>query len=201
MLSHLSKTKLLQSIRAKRKPSSRKTFFIKPADLPGGGYGTYIKLDKSTGIKIAHEGFSSKKKLLKSRVWKRFKKEYETLKKARTILGNTVPKAKMMFPILVELKDTRYDVNTQTYCTFTKKEWRSAFAMQHIEGSTLSSSDLNYIDKQSIFTEVESTLSSANICHVDLHYHNIMVRNKVSKNQTKFVIIDWDSQFIEWRKR
>jgi hypothetical protein len=200
MLSHLSKTKLLQTIRKKRNPSSKKSFFIVRDSSPAGGYGTYIALDKSTGIKISHSGFSTKKKLLKSKEWKRTKKEFNNLKKAAKLLGNSVPKAKLLFPIFVEYKDTRYDVNTQTYISFTKKEWRPAFAMQHISGSTLSHIDLNYQDKMAIFKQANSLLDEANIFHSDLHYQNIMLKPTANKKH-KFFIIDWDSQFVSWSKR
>lgn len=199
MLSHLSKTKLLQSIRKKRQPSSKKAFFIARDSSPAGGYGTYIALDKSTGVKISHSGFATKKKLLKSREWKRIKREFNNLKKAKKSLGDVVPKAKLLFPIFVEYKDTRYDVNTQSYISFTKKEWRPAFAMQHINGPTLSHVDLNYQDKMALFKKATALLNSANITHGDLHYQNIMLKPSTT-NKYKVFIIDWDSTFVEWRK-
>jgi RIO-like serine/threonine protein kinase len=158
---------------------------------PKGGYGTYINVSPKIGLKIHHEGFSSKKRLLSSDAWQRALEEFNNIESARKKLRTAAPKPYRIFPMMVKVSSDRWDPETRTSKPYTRYEWRSAIAMEHIKGEA----NASYFQIE----EARAILGSADIHHGDLHGNNIIIRKSNAKNKSKIVIIDWDGRFVKFQ--
>lgn len=140
-----------------------------------GVFSGYYKLNEIQGLKVLQcEGYTSIKKLRKSRMWRHATRESSILKKVQKRVTFT-PK----FFETVPVKYGRY--------------FFPGILMQHIEGELLCSYYRNKDERESILEELQDKLEEFDIIHEDLHGGNAIF----CKELNMIYVIDFTPEFIE----
>lgn len=143
--------------------------------LERGVFSGYYKLSETHGLKLLQcPGYTSIKKLRRSRLWRFATRESTLLKKAQQRVDFT--------PKFFETVPVKCD-----YLYFP------GIIMQHIEGKLVSDYYKGKAIRETVMDELKDKLEKAGIYHDDLHCGNAIVCSKSNKHY----VIDFTPDFIE----